>query len=216
MPYSKEHKFKSRERILKSATELFCRYGFDKVSINQVMKLAKMTHGAFYAHFDSKEALYKESFLEALRNSRAARLAKSPFSLRHLTQLVTNYLNLRDLTEQTGPGPETVLFNDIGSERSEVKRIYEQSYFSLLKLLETRIMALGRLKKLPFSGEASVVSQRARAIMATLVGAVAIARSIQNEEEGSRLLFAAQSQILVILGVSENELGYMSRETAAF
>ncbi|HKI73270.1 MAG TPA: TetR/AcrR family transcriptional regulator [Pseudomonadales bacterium] len=203
MPYSREHKFRSRERILKSATELFCRYGFDKVSINQVMNLAKMTHGAFYAHFESKEALYKESFLEALKNSRAARLAKAPFSLRHLTQLVTNYLNLRDLTEQSGPGPETILFNDIGSDRSEIKQIYEQSYFSLLKLLETRIVALGKLKKLPFSVESSIVRQRARAIMAMLVGAVAIARSIQSDEERRRLLAAAQDQILVMLGVAE-------------
>ena len=56
MPYSPDHKSKSKERILASATELFGRFGFDKVSINQVMKLARMTHGAFYAHFESKEA----------------------------------------------------------------------------------------------------------------------------------------------------------------
>ena len=49
MPYSTDHKAKSKERILQSATKLFCRYGFEKVSISQVMKLAKMTHGAFYA-----------------------------------------------------------------------------------------------------------------------------------------------------------------------
>lgn len=214
MPYSKEHKFRSRERILKAATELFCRYGFDKVSISQVMNLAKMTHGAFYAHFESKEALYKESFLEALKNSRAARLAKAPFSLRHLTQLVTNYLNLRDLTEQTGPGPETILFNDIASDRTEIKRIYEESYFSLLKLLETRIVALARLKKLPFRVESVAVAERARAIMAMLVGAVAIARSIQNDQERRRLLASAQNQILLTLGVSEHQPGYAGADSA--
>ena len=214
MPYSKAHKFKSRERILKAATELFCRYGFDKVSINQVMNLAKMTHGAFYAHFESKEALYKASFLEALRNSRAARLAKAPFSLRHLTQLVTNYLNLRDLTEQTGPGPETILFNDIGSDRTEIQRIYEESYFSLLKLLETRIIALGRLKKLPLRAERQLVAERARAIMAMLVGAVAIARSIRDDGERRRLLAAAQNQILATLGVAESRPSLARAEVA--
>ncbi len=67
MPYSEDHKAKSKDRILKSATELFCRYGFEKVSISQIMKLAKLTHGAFYAHFESKEALYNASFLETLK-----------------------------------------------------------------------------------------------------------------------------------------------------
>ena len=87
MPYTKEHKSRSKDRILKSATELFFRYGFDKVSISQIMKLARMTHGAFYAHFESKEALFNASFLETLRRSRAARLTKAPFSIKHLTSL---------------------------------------------------------------------------------------------------------------------------------
>lgn len=214
MPRSKTHKLQSKQRILESATQLFCRYGFDKVSISQVMKLAKLTHGAFYAHFESKEALYKASFLEALRKSRAARLAKAPFSLRHLTQLVHDYLNLRDLAEQSGPGPETILFNDIGSDRSEIQHVYEESYRSLLKLLETRMIALGRLKRLPFTAESGVVSQRARAIMATLVGAVAIARSIQDDTERRRVLAAAQDQILVTLGVAKGELLYTEPEAA--
>lgn len=67
MPYPKDQKIKSRARILKSATELFFRYGFQKVSISQIMKEARMTHGAFYAHFESKEALFSASFLETLK-----------------------------------------------------------------------------------------------------------------------------------------------------
>lgn len=208
MPYSKEHKLKSKDRILASATELFCRYGFDKVSITQVMKLARMTHGAFYAHFESKEALYKASFIETLKRSRAARLAKGPFSVKHLTELVTDYLNLRDLAklEKEGPGPEAFLFNDIANENTEIKRLYEQSYLSLVKLLETRIMALSRLKQLPFQADANQVSEKARAILASLVGAVAIAKSIQEEEERRRILMAAQNQIFSILGVSDMRL----------
>ena len=126
MPYSKDHKIRSKERILQSATELFCRYGFDKVSISEIMKLARMTHGAFYSHFESKEALYNASFLETLRNSRAARLAKGPFFIKHLTALVTDYLNLRELERKTAPGPESILFNEIGSTNPEIKKLRDQ------------------------------------------------------------------------------------------
>ncbi|MCW8921379.1 MAG: TetR/AcrR family transcriptional regulator, partial [Sedimenticola sp.] len=140
MPYPEDHKAKSKDRILKSATELFCRYGFEKVSISQIMKLAKLTHGAFYAHFESKEALYNASFLETLKGSRAARLVKGPLSVKHLTALVANYWNLQEMEKKSKPGPETVLFNEIGNENAEVKKLYEASYHNLKKMLETRLI----------------------------------------------------------------------------
>lgn len=206
MPYTKEHKLRSKDRILKSATELFCRYGFDKVSISQIMKLARMTHGAFYAHFESKEALYNASVFETIRRSRAGRLVKGPFSIMHLTSLVTDYLNLRDPQKPQEPGPESILFNDIGSDNDEIKRLYEKSYQSLRELLETRITALSRLGKLPFSADSETVAEKSRAILASLVGAVAIAKSIPHEEEQRNILITAQKQIFAILGVSEHEL----------
>ena len=161
MPYPKEHKSKSKERILKSATELFFRYGFDKVSITQIMKLARMTHGAFYAHFESKEALFSASFFETLRHSGAARLTKTPFSIKHLASLVTDYLNFRDPIQANEPGPESILFNEIGSDNFEIKKLYEKSYSTLKKNLETRITALCRLNKLPFPAANSAVPRKA-------------------------------------------------------
>ncbi len=215
MPYPEDHKAKSKERILKSATELFCRYGFEKVSISQIMKLAKLTHGAFYAHFESKEALYNASFLETLKGSRAARLVKGPLSIKHLTALVTNYWNLQELREKSKPGPEAILFNEIGNDNAEVKKLFETSYQSLKKMLETRIMALSRLKKLPFEPDRDTIAEKARAILASLVGAVAIAKSIPHEEERRAILEAAQKQILIMLGVSETELDSLLGSVAA-
>lgn len=203
MPYPKDHKSRTKERILRCASELFCRYGFDKVSIGQIMKLARMTHGAFYAYFESKEALYNESLHETLQRNRVARLAKAPFSVKHLTALVTDYLNLCELQEKVGPGPESVLFNEIDSEHVEVKRLYEEAYERMRKILETRLTALSRLKKLPFAADRETIAEKSRAILASLVGAVAIAKSISQEEEQRRILLAAQTQILAMLGVDD-------------
>ncbi|MCP4488562.1 MAG: TetR/AcrR family transcriptional regulator [Gammaproteobacteria bacterium] len=203
MPYTLEHKIRTKQRILESATELFCRFGFDKVSISQVMKLAKMTHGAFYAHFESKEALYKASFLQTLNGSSTGRLAKAPFSIKHLTELASNLLNLRTLSEQSRPSPENILFNEIGSDSREIRQLYEKSYLGVLKILEKRITALGKLKKQPFAQSQCSISEKSRAILASLVGAVAIARSIQSEEERRCILHAAQNQILQSLGAGE-------------
>jgi TetR/AcrR family transcriptional repressor of nem operon len=207
MPYPKSHKIETKNRILKSATELFCRYGFERVSISQIMKLARLTHGAFYAHFQSKEELYNASFMEILRRSRAARFAKNSFSIKHLTALVSDYLNLRELARRDDPSPEAILFNEIGSENGKIKKLYEEAYLNLKKALETRITALGRLKRLPFPADAEVVAEKARAILAALIGAVAIARSIPQEEEQRNILATAQRQILAILGVDDQRTG---------
>ncbi len=205
MPYSKDHKLRSKNRILRSATELFCREGFEKVSIGQIMKLARMTHGAFYAHFESKEALFNASFLESFKRGRMARLAKGPFSIKHLTALVTDYLNLRAVKDLTGPAPEAILFNEIGSDRLEIKKLYEEAYERMKKMLEKRIIALGRLKKLPYTPDRETVKEKARAIIASMVGAVAIAKSISDEHEQQQILLASQKQILAILGIREPE-----------
>ncbi|EHJ92820.1 TetR/AcrR family transcriptional regulator [Vreelandella boliviensis] len=205
MPYPKSHKLKTKERILASATELFSRNGFQKVSIGQIMKLAKMTHGAFYAHFASKEALYNESVRLTIDNSRAARLVKGPLSLQHLTELVANYCNLQELEAKHKPGPEAVLFNEIGSEKAEIRTLFEASYMSMKKMLETRLIALSKLKQLPFTNDRKAISDKSRVILASLVGAVAIAKSLPGEVERKQVLIATQRQILLMLGVSETE-----------
>ena len=205
MPYGKEHKAKSKDRILTTAVELFSRDGFDKVSIGQIMRAANMTHGAFYAHFESKEALFKASFIETLKNSRAARLVKGPLSVKHLTALVTNYWNLRELAKKNDPGPETLLFNEAGNQNANIRHLFEESYNNLKKMVETRLVALGKLKQLPFEADHETVAEKSRAILSLLIGAVVVAKSINSEEEQLDILESAQKQILSILGANTSD-----------
>jgi TetR/AcrR family transcriptional repressor of nem operon len=206
MPYAKDHKAKTKNRILTSATELFSRYGFDKVSIAQIMRAAKMTHGAFYAHFESKEALFRASFFEMLQGSRAARLIKGPLSIKHLTSLVTHYWNLRELEKNARPGPEMVLFNEAGNQNASVKPLFEESYNNLKKMVETRLLALSKLRQLPFDSNREIIADKARAILSLLVGAVVVAKSISREDERRGILEAAQKQILQMLGFNSTKL----------
>lgn len=198
MPYPKDQKIKTRARILKSATELFFRYGFQKVSISQIMKEARMTHGAFYAHFESKEALFSASFLETLKDRGRARLVKAPLSVKKLIALATSYLNLRQ-QENLEPAPETLLFNEIGQHDERIRPLLQNSYDHLRKLLENRITAISRLQKLELNP--GLISDRARAILASLVGAITLARMLPDETERSAILNAAQMQILALMGV---------------
>jgi TetR/AcrR family transcriptional repressor of nem operon len=55
------------ERIVKKAPRLFRERGFENVSVGEVMKAAGLTHGAFYAHFGSKEELKAAAVADGLR-----------------------------------------------------------------------------------------------------------------------------------------------------
>ena len=58
MPYSADHKHRTRARIVESARILFNRHGYESVSIDMVMAEAGLTRGGFYNHFKSKEELF--------------------------------------------------------------------------------------------------------------------------------------------------------------
>ena len=201
MPYSTEHKAISKERILQSATSLFCRYEFEKVSINQVMKLAKMTHGAFYAHFESKEALFKEAFRQAVNYSGAARLTKKPFSAKQLASFVSDHLNIRDPKKSDSPSTESFLAINIANSNLEVKKLYQQSYLEMVKLMENRLTALSKLKNSSLMIDRFSIPEKARAIIALMVGAIAIAKTIAEEKERELVLQSAQNQIFTTLGI---------------
>ena len=60
MPYPAGHRVEVKRSIINSARRLFNRYGFDNVSISQIMEGADLTHGGFYSYFNSKGDLYSE------------------------------------------------------------------------------------------------------------------------------------------------------------
>ena len=58
MRYPARETAAKHERIVKKASRLFRERGFENVTVDEVMKTAGLTHGAFYAHFGSKEELH--------------------------------------------------------------------------------------------------------------------------------------------------------------
>lgn len=62
---SHEAKELNRAKILESASVMFREQGADQVGIDQLMRVAGLTRGGFYNHFDSKEALVAEACRKA-------------------------------------------------------------------------------------------------------------------------------------------------------
>jgi len=57
MRYPPQHKQHTRERILRAAARQFRERGFEEPTVASIMREADLTHGGFYAHFQSKDEL---------------------------------------------------------------------------------------------------------------------------------------------------------------
>src|ERR1700722_10090914 len=69
MRYSREHKQETHARIVKKASVRLREKGAHGIGVADLMKEAGLTHGGFYAHFDSREALVIEAFAYAMDRS---------------------------------------------------------------------------------------------------------------------------------------------------
>src|SRR5438552_18849693 len=92
-------KEESHQRIVRAAARAIRKYGYERLGVAQVMKDAGLTHGGFYAHFDSRDALLAEAAdragAESIENlSTVVRDAKPG---KALTALVDSYLSDRHL-----------------------------------------------------------------------------------------------------------------------
>ncbi|HET7833072.1 MAG TPA: TetR/AcrR family transcriptional regulator [Gallionella sp.] len=175
MPYSKSHKENSRRRILDSAVKLFSANGYDGVTLDELMQDAKLTRGAFYAHFDSKQTLYTEAVLHAACHGPVTALNGDADEATVKT-MVRAYLDMSHVKQQGAICPLAFLVTDVANQQNEIRDTYTQVYRDVIE----------RINTLPMIGD----MDSALAISALMIGGVAVARALNDEELSKRLLEA--------------------------
>lgn len=179
MPWSETHKLRTRERILQSAAILFTRQGFDGVSIDAVMKHAGLTRGAFYAHFTSKSELYTQAIRFAARHGAAQLNAEE-----NATARIERYLSEEHLREDSIQCPLACLVSDVAQQDERVRATYT-------RLLEGFVDY--------FSSSTAPGSPARRQVMqqvVTMIGGMAIARTLTDEKLANELLDACRELAL--------------------
>jgi AcrR family transcriptional regulator len=171
----------SRQRILDAAGRLFRQNGIDGTGVDAVMKQAGLTHGGFYAHFPSKEALAAEvarGLLERAARTwdEVSRTEPSDEALRHI---VLSYLDRDRIASGLGC-PLTSLGPDVA--RRSVART------AIGGALRGMLDALARL--LPGRRDRALVA------LSTLVGAVVLARLADDPDQAHAFLDAAARSVL--------------------
>lgn len=180
MRYDKEHKERTRRHVLSVASERFRRDGFADVGVASLMKDAGLTHGGFYGHFRSKQALVEAVISEGLEDT-----------LHHLEAAATDIESLADFylrpahRENRAQGcAAAALAGEIVRESRRTRAMFTRK----LARIVTHIRSL----------LADRDEDRALAIFALLVGTLQLSRAASDPALSDQFLKAGRLAVLAL------------------
>ena len=186
MRVSRAEAAQNRERIIEVAAKLFRERGFDGIGVAELMKSAGLTHGGFYGHFASKEDLMAQACARALEGSLdTLEKAAERGGGNALHAFASTYLSP---AHRDRPGKGCALAA-LGAEAarhgSPLRGVFTQSVRSVVDVL-TRLVP-GKSKR----GK----RERALATIASMVGALVVARAVDDAELSGEVLHSVLASI---------------------
>ncbi len=193
MRYDSDHKAQTRERVLKEAAAAIRSEGVDRIGVAQVMARAGLTHGGFYAHFASKDDLVTQAIEYMFEDRYAAFFADiddvDPRVA--LTRFVDRYLSMRHRDAPEHGCPVPVLAGQVAhlpdAARTRFRLALDRLTGGVASLLER-------------TGAADAKTTAA-AVIAEMVGAVALARVELDDGRADRLLQFIRGSVRARLGL---------------
>ena len=190
MRYSKDHKTETHARIVKSASVRLREGGPASIGVADLMKEAGLTHGGFYAHFSSRDALIDEAFTHAMdltarRWKKRAELAPKG---KELAAIVNGYLSAQH-RDDVGNGCA------LPSLGSEIPRASPKIRKAVAAKLEEMIETIS--ENMP--GQTAKAARReAIAALATMIGTLTLARMAGAGEFSDEILAAGRQGALQV------------------
>ena len=188
MRYSKEHKFQTHARIVKKASVKLREKGAHGIGVADLMKDAGLTHGGFYAHFDSRDALVIEAFTHAMDRSTAKwrKLSDETPVEKRLSKIVNSYLAPvhRDDPGQGCAVP--ALAAEIARESAKTRRVFSGRMEQMIDMLADQFQGVPR----------KAARQQAMAALATMMGSLVMARVAGTSEFSDEILKSGRDAVL--------------------
>lgn len=188
MRVSREQAEKNRMKVVEVASRMFRGRGFDGAGIADIMSEAGLTHGGFYGQFGSKQQLAAEASRAAMaRTLRRWQVVLADAAGAPMRAVAAFYL-----TRAHRDNPETgcafaALASDAARAGPEVKAVFEAGLADQADLIQAALMAQG-VKK-------SAARAQALASLATLVGALALSRAVNDADLSTEILAAAHKRV---------------------
>lgn len=200
MPYSIEHKRKTRTKIVEAARIMFNRHGFDNVTIDMVMAEAGLTRGGFYNHFKSKEDLFRSAVASFLMGRGAQWRDEAGIDMSNLSpemsrQMIDSYLSADHLKDIDGQCPMIALPSDIARGNSDVQNSYQDLLNAMVFLFE-RCLARDEQDE----------RKRSLALAAMCVGGMVLARTLPESELAAEVRLAAHDMAVELTQSDSNQI----------
>ncbi|SHG95503.1 TetR/AcrR family transcriptional regulator [Massilia sp. CF038] len=172
----------SHERIVEVASRAIRRSGYSGTGVADIMKEAGLTHGGFYAHFESRDALLAEAGERAGAESvaLATRLAAAAAPGQGLQAIMQAYLSPQHLEAIETGCPVSALCSEMPRQAPEVRHAATTHIKEMIDLLA---------RQMPDWGQPQAHEQ-AMALLASLIGATMLARAV-DDPNLSRAMSAA-------------------------
>jgi TetR/AcrR family transcriptional regulator, transcriptional repressor for nem operon len=186
MKVSRAEAAQNRERIIETAAKLFRERGFDGIGVAELMKSAGLTHGVFYGNFASKEDLMAQACARALEGSLdAMRQVIERDDGNALSTIASAYLTP---THRDRPG-EGCAMAALGAEAarhgSPVRAAFTQGVRPVVDILTQLVPGKSKRAK----------HEKALAIYASMVGALVLARAVDDAELSEEILQSVLASI---------------------
>jgi len=188
MRYSKEHKQETHTRIVKKAAVLLREKGAHGVGVADLMKEAGLTHGGFYAHFDSREALVIEAFAYAMDRStdRWRQIAAQTPPDKRLAMIVDSYLTAVHRDDPGHGCAVPALGAEIVRESPKTRKAFATKLDQMLDMMAEQMGDVPR----------RTARKQAMAMLATMAGTLLLARIAGNGELSDEILAAGREASL--------------------
>jgi TetR/AcrR family transcriptional regulator, transcriptional repressor for nem operon len=176
---SQAAKAASHDRILDIAAARIRRDGIDNLSVDELMKEAGLTHGGFYRHFGSREQLVAEAAQRALTLGSAWTIAAGQLGgARGYTALVDGYLSARHRDHpESGCG--------VAGVAADVARAGGSARASYTRQVQECLAVISDLIDNP---DRQVGEREAVVTLSVLVGAISMARAVDDPEVSRQIL----------------------------
>ncbi len=188
MRISKEKSAENRASLVRAASKLIRERGIDGVGVAEISKEAGLTHGALDAHFRSKEELALAALSFGLEEARARLEEHGREGMPGLARFVDHFLSAGCRDDYAGAGPISASASEIGRQDQAISLRFSEGYLEMVRAFE-RVLETAR--------PGDDAHDRALTLVATLVGAQAVARGAAKGDPAlsERVLSAARKVI---------------------
>lgn len=176
----------SHERIVEAAARAVRRQGYHGVNVTEVMREAGLTHGGFYAHFPSRDALLAQAVTQAGVDNAALlrdRMGRGKAGKSPLHALVETYLSMEHVRDRDTACPVSLLASEMFRQAPEVAAASRDAVVNLHRLVK---------EALPGGAAADAAWE----VTSAMLGAVQIARALGEGAAARTVLAQTRSNLL--------------------